>query len=64
VSGVDFDREDWRRDLEEPWEGGLSLTSEFVLADFFRSRKPEDDGAEMLLMSLGDETATTKKLNT
>ncbi len=59
VSGVDFDREDWRRDLEEPWEWVLSLMSVFVLAAFLlRFRNPEDDGAEMLLVSLGDETAT------
>jgi hypothetical protein len=57
VPGVDFDREDWRRDLEEPWE--WVLTSKFVLAAaLLRFRNPEDDGAEMLLVSLGEETAT------
>jgi hypothetical protein len=39
--------------------------SVFVLAAFLlRFRNPEDDGAEMLLVSLGDETATTKNLYT
>jgi hypothetical protein len=35
------------------------VTSVFFLAAFFLLfRNPEDDGAEMLLVSLGEETAT------